>query len=95
MYARIIPPFLAELATLGARARHGGFILDDDAADKTVAVFAHGGSLNVILAHLLRVPPFPVGSFSFALTGVASLVFTPHGGVAYPVLAIPAPHSLA
>ena len=89
MYARIIPPFLAALADLGIRSRQGGFVPDAAAATKTVAVFAHGGSLSVVLAHLLGVRPFPVGSFHIEETAVATIEFTERQGIHYPVLRIP------
>lgn len=93
MYARIIPPLLKELGGIGVHSRMGGFILGNEAREVTLAIFAHGGSLNVILAHLLGVRPFPTGSFAFALTGVATVVFTERAGIYYPAFAIPALHS--
>ena len=88
MYGRIIPPFLAALADLGIRSRQGGFVPDADAAEKTVAVFAHGGSLNVILSHLLEVRVFPVSAFHLEETAVAHVEFTERQGIHYPVLRI-------
>ena len=89
MYARICPPFLTTLATLGVHARHGGYVLDKPAEDLSIAVFAHGGSLNTLLSFLLDIRPFPVGKFSFTLTGVAEINFTERKGVYYPELVIP------
>ena len=89
LYARVIPPFLAALADAGFRSRSGGFVPREDARDRVVAVFAHGGSLNVILAHLLRVPPFPVGCFAFEEAAVARIDFIDRQGVYYPMLRIP------
>ena len=89
LYARIIPPFLAALADAGFGSRHGGFVPREDARERVVAVFAHGGSLNVILAHLLHVPPFPVGCFAFEEAGVARIDFIERQGVYYPMLRIP------
>lgn len=86
MYARICPPFLKELATVGIHSRYGGFVPDSGSEDKVVAVFAHGGSLNVLLSFLLGMTPFPVGRFGFELTGVATLNFSEKGGVYYPQL---------
>lgn len=86
MYARICPPFLQELAKIGIRSRHGGFVPDPGAENLVIAVFAHGGSLNVLLSFLLGMNPFPVGRFSFELTGVATLHFSEKGGVYYPQL---------
>ena len=88
MYARIIPPFLAALSDLGMHARHGGFVPDAEAAGKTIAVFAHGGSLNVVLSHLLGVRIFPTGTFHLEETSVATVEFTERQGVYYPGLRI-------
>jgi broad specificity phosphatase PhoE len=91
MYARIVPPFLEALAGIGLHARHGGFVPDAAAAETSVAVVAHGGSLNVVLSHLLGVRVFPVGAFAFEETGVAIVDFTARQGVYYPGLKIPRP----
>ncbi len=91
-YGRVVPPFLEDLGALGVHARMGGFVLDPGAVDLGVAVFAHGGSLAVLLAHLLGLPPFPVARFEFMETGVARLRFTGRCGIFYPVLVLPAPH---
>ncbi len=89
MYARIIPPLLAEMANVGIYSRMGGFVADKGAEDLRLAIFAHGGSLNVMLSHLLGLPPFPSGRFSFEETGVAVLNFTERRGIHYPSLHIP------
>ena len=44
------------------------------------------GWLNAVLSFLLGVRPFPVGSFSFAHCGVATLDFTERKGVYFPAL---------
>jgi broad specificity phosphatase PhoE len=90
--ARVGPPFLRELSTLGVHAKHGGFVIEEDAEEITLAVVAHGGTLGALLGFLLRVPPFPVGIFNFELTAVACLQFKRQGSVFYPQLLIPAPH---
>lgn len=92
-YGRVVPPFLEDLNVLGMHARMGGFVLDPEARDLGVAVFAHGGSLAVLLAHLLGLPPFPLARFEFMETGVARLRFTGRCGIVYPVLVLPAPHA--
>lgn len=92
MYARIVPPFLAELDKLGIHARLGGFVLDEKARGLSIAVFAHGGSLNVLLSHLLGLRPFPVGAFAFEETGLAVVELPEQRGVAHPRLVIRAPH---
>jgi broad specificity phosphatase PhoE len=89
MYARVVPPFLEALSETGIHARHGGYVPDAGAAEKVVAVFAHGGSLNVLLSHLLGVRVFPFASFVFDETGVAEVVFAERQGVYYPSLRIP------
>ncbi|GEM_PF-660700 len=93
LYARICPPFLQELAALGIHHRLGGFVLEERARALSIAVFAHGGTLNVLLSFLLGVPPFPLATFEFALTGVAMVKFTERCGISYPTLAIPPPRA--
>jgi broad specificity phosphatase PhoE len=90
MYARIIPPFLAKLADLGIRPGQGGFVPEKRVRHLVVAVFAHGGSLNILLSHLLGVQPFPIAAFNFALTGMATVEFVERQGIHYPCLRIPA-----
>jgi broad specificity phosphatase PhoE len=90
VYARVIPPLLGALAGFGWHHRLGGWVADAGTEACGVAVFAHGGSLNVMLAFLLGVVPFPVGRFGFALTGVATLAFVERRGLHYPVLDLPA-----
>ncbi len=91
MYARMVPPFLAELDRLGIHSRMGGFVVDEKARGLSIVVFAHGGTLNVLLSHLLGLRPFPVGAFAFDLTGVAELELTERQGIAYPQLLIRPP----
>jgi len=90
--ARLGPPFLHELANLGVHAKHGGFVIDEDALELSLAVVAHGGTLSALLGFLLKIPPFPVGVFNFELTAVARIHFKKQGTVYYPQLVIPAPH---
>ncbi|SDC27326.1 Broad specificity phosphatase PhoE [Paenibacillus sp. UNCCL117] len=90
MCARIIPPFLKELMKLGIHSRMGGFVPENHAKDLSIVVFAHGGSLGVLLNFLLGVRPFPVGSFSFEHTGVAVIDFVERKSIFYPILKIPA-----
>ena len=90
MLARVVPAFLDALAAEGWRMRSGGWVPDDGAEGKTVALFAHGGSLNAVLSFLLGVRPFPVGVFSFAHCGVATVDFTERAGVYFPALRIAA-----
>lgn len=92
MMARVVPALLGALASVGWHCRMGGWICDDGAEAKTVAIFAHGGSLNAILSFLLKLPPFPVGAFSFAYCGVATLVFSQRCGIWHPALQIGALH---
>lgn len=91
MYARIVPPLLQALAAQGLHHRQGAWTADPGAATRTVAIFAHGGSLNIMLAFLLGVMPFPVGRFSFETTGVAQVPFVERRGLFYPTLRLPAP----
>ena len=91
MYARIVPPLLEALSAQGMHHRQGGWIADPGVEARTVAIFAHGGSLNIMLAFLLGVMPFPVGRFSFELTGVAQVSFVERHGLYYPTLLLTAP----
>jgi broad specificity phosphatase PhoE len=94
MYARIVPPFLAELEKLGIHSRMGGFVIDERARGLSVAVFAHGGTLNVLLSQLLGLRPFPVRAFAFEETGLAVVELAEQHGVAHPQLVIRAPHDV-
>ena len=88
MYARIIPAFLDALAHQGWRHRMGAWVPDPGTETKTIALFAHGGSLCVMLSFLLGLPPFPVGRFAFELTGLAEINFTPRRDLWHPALKI-------
>lgn len=94
MYARIIPPLLKALSELGIHHRMGGYVPEESARELSIAVFAHGGSLAVLLSFLLGMRPFPIGSFSFQLTGVAKLTFKEQRGIYYPKLMLDPPHKL-
>lgn len=89
VYARVVPAFLKAMADYGWHHRLGGWVADEGKADCSVAIFAHGGSLSVLLAFILGVAPFPIGRFSFELTGVASLNFVERHGLNYPTLELP------
>jgi broad specificity phosphatase PhoE len=91
MYARVVPALLAGLASLGLHHRMGAWQADAGAEELGVAIVAHGGSLNVMLAFLLGVPPFPVGCFAFDMAGCAEIGFSVRRGLHYPVLRLPAP----
>jgi broad specificity phosphatase PhoE len=95
MYSRIVPPFLKELAGLGIHARHGGFTADPGAENLSIAVVAHGGSLNVLMEFLLGRALLPTGGFVFAHTGTAVVRFSRHQGIYHPQLFIPALHALS
>jgi broad specificity phosphatase PhoE len=90
MLARVGPPFLEELSKIGVHARHGGYVIEERAADLRLAVFAHGGSLGALLGFLLGMPPFPVSRFNFELTGVARLRMQRQCDVWYPQLVLTA-----
>jgi broad specificity phosphatase PhoE len=89
MYARICPPFMKVLDEHGIHQRLGGFVCDAGARELTVAVFAHGGSLSVLLTFILGLPPFPLSRFSFELTGVARVAFVERKGIFHPQLVLP------
>lgn len=95
MASRICPPFLKTLDKLGVHSRMGGYVIDDKAKDLSIIVFAHGGSLDKLLAFLLKIPPFPAASFSFELTGVAKIKMKESNGIFHPSLIIPALHTLS
>jgi broad specificity phosphatase PhoE len=91
LLSRVGPPFLKELEKMGVHARHGGYVIEERAEDLKLAVFAHGGSLGSLLGFLLGMPPFPVGCFSFELTGTARIRMQRHRDVWYPQLVIDVP----
>lgn len=91
VYARVVPALIGALASVGWHPRNGGWVPDPGSEKKTVAVFAHGGSLNAMLSFLLGVRPFPVGCFSFGYCGVATVAFSPRRGVWHPALELSAP----
>jgi broad specificity phosphatase PhoE len=88
LLARTVPALLDALAQEGWHNRLGGWVPDTGTESKTIAVFAHGGSLNAMLSFLLGVRPFPVGSFSFSYCGMAMVDFTERRGIYYPCLRI-------
>lgn len=94
MYARIVPPFLRELDKLGIHSRMGGYVPEENARDLSIVVFAHGGSLGVLMNFMLGVRLFPSSSFSFEHTGVAVIDFCEKHGIYYPQLRISALHSI-
>ena len=91
LLARVVPALLGALAGEGWHNRAGGWMPDPGTESKTIALFAHGGSLNAALSFLLGVRPFPVGSFSFHYCGVATVEFTERRGIYYPCLTLPTP----
>ena len=86
LLARVVHALLGALAREGWHNRAGGWVPDTGSESKTIAIFAHGGSLNAALSFLLGVRPFPIGSFSFQYCGVATVAFTERRGVYYPCL---------
>ncbi|WP_173112563.1 histidine phosphatase family protein [Paenibacillus qinlingensis] len=92
--ARIIPPFLKLMSEIGIHSRMGGYVPKEHAKELSIVVFAHGGSLGVLLNFLLGVRPFPIGSFSLEHTGVAVVDFVEQKGIYYPKLLIPALHQI-
>lgn len=91
LFGRVIPGLLQALDGIGCHSRYGGFVLEPGLVDAEVAIVAHGGSLGVVLMHLLGMRPFPCGTFDFQLAGVAELLLTPRAGVCHPRLLLPAP----
>ena len=90
IYARVCPAFMQVLGHHGIHQRLGGFVLDPGARELTIAVFAHGGSLGVLLSFILGLPPFPLSRFCFELTGMARVTFIERKGIFHPQLVLPA-----
>lgn len=88
VFARVVPALIGALGKVGWRPRQGGWVCDEGTEGRTVAVFAHGGSLNAMLSFVLGISPFPVGRFSFPYCGVAKVVFSPRMGIYHPALDI-------
>jgi broad specificity phosphatase PhoE len=86
MYERIGPPFLNELAGQGIHSRYGGYIFDECAENRAIAVFAHSACLGVLSSFLLGISPTPVSKFRYDLTGVLEIVFTNCNGIYYPAV---------
>ena len=86
--ARVVPALLGALSSVGWHARQGGWVADEGAEGRTVAVFAHGGPLNAMLSFLLGVRPCPVGCFSFPYCGIATIAFHPRRGIWHPSLVL-------
>ena len=86
VYARVVPALLAALAAEGWHNRMGGWVPDEGTENKTIALFAHGGSLGIMLSFLIGVRPFPISPFSFGHTGVANLIYYPRRGNYYPAM---------
>lgn len=90
MCARIWPCMLRILDEYGIHHRMGGYVIEEDVCNHTLAFFAHGGSLAIALNFILGIPPFPLARFYFHLTGVAHVSFVEKQGIYYPQLEIPA-----
>ena len=92
MYARVVPAVLETLASIGWKPTGDGFVPTEEAKDKTVAIFAHGGSLSVMLSFLLGVQPTPMGRFGLPLTDCADIRFNERKGIFYASLYLPLPY---
>jgi len=92
-FARVVPGVLQALDDLGCHPRSGGFVVEPALAEAHVAIVAHGGSLGVLLTHLLGMRPCPGSAFGFQLAGIAELTLVPRAGVCHPQLQLPAPAS--
>ncbi len=91
MAGRVVPGILSLLKEEGILPAHGGFLVPQEAEGRTLALVAHGGSLNVLCQYLLQVPLSPRPCVSFEMTGVAVFEFIRRVDVWYPVLKILAP----
>ena len=92
MAGRIVPGFLKLLDSHGVHAGHGGYLLDDPEDETRIALFAHGGSLGLLLGFILGVPLRPHGCMAFQYTGTATIRFHQRVDVWYPVLSVPPPY---
>jgi broad specificity phosphatase PhoE len=88
MAERVLPPFRKLLKSVGITPGHGGFLLDPNTDEKCLAIFAHGGTLNVIIRYLLDLPPSPRPTVFIPTGGYVLFKFGTLGDVSYPVLQI-------
>ncbi len=95
MFQRIGPPFLEMLRQHGVTMRHGAYHIEEQAREKHIVVFAHGGSHGTLLTFLLQIPISNYGRFSFDLSGVATLQFNEtKDHIYYPVIKLPNLHGI-
>lgn len=91
MAHRIVPGWLGVMASHGIRAGHGGYLFEKDDDTQRIALVAHGGSLCVLLAHILGIPYQPFAPIQFMETGVAVIDFVKRVDVWYPALKLTPP----
>lgn len=89
MADRIIPGFQAMLRSEGVRAARGGWLVPPRARRRSLALVAHGGSLNVLFQYLVGRPLQPGPCVAFEQTGVVTFRLAERAGVAYPELVVP------
>lgn len=91
MLHRIGPPFLKRLAKLGLKRELSFFRKATELPEETsIAVFAHGGSLNILAGFLLNLPILPTGFFSFDHAGILTIKFDKAKDVYLPKIHCPA-----
>ncbi len=91
MAERIIPGIQSVLLRHGVSAGHGGYLFENPGNQDVLALVAHGGSLNVLMKHLLGLPLQPGSSFHFQETGTAVIGFHQVLDVWYPHLELRPP----
>jgi 2,3-bisphosphoglycerate-dependent phosphoglycerate mutase len=86
MADRVIPGFLELMKNEGVHAAHGGWVLEERAADRRMALFGHGGTLGLLASFILGMPLRPDSRIAFGKTGVARFEWVRRGDVWYPLL---------
>lgn len=91
LYARVIPTCLAALGEEGIYPGCGGYLAIPGAEERSLAFFAHGGSLGILLSFLMGMRPFPLNPFCFEQGGLCEVSFEERNSVYYPTLTFQLP----
>lgn len=86
MAARILPSFCQLLASEGLIRVEEGYACDHLLEERTLALVAHGGSLNVVARHLLGLPPSPRPLIAIRHADILPFTFQRIGQLWYPLL---------
>lgn len=85
MLNRIGPPFLKELNKIGLKRNFSFYTRDESLSeDARIAIFAHGGSLNILASFLMNFTPNPAGYFNFEHTGILRITFNKVKNIYFP-----------